>query len=213
MTMTKEEVSSKLQQATKSNPVLSATFHMLALRERSRFNLTPDGLYYRMKKEGYDYNKADYLIVFKTLGELGLAKVVTDRRGRVEQLQDFRLPLRDLGALACGQRVALSKMGKLLSAHEAIKIEPIIVSSKPSAVSPPPPATVVPINHKAAERARMADLLPAKREARQPRPYQTPGTRLILTVLVNDKPINIPVPKDLTPQELSSFISNLMDKS
>lgn len=185
MTMSKEEVSKELQSRTKTDPVLNAAFHMLALRDRSRFNLTPEALYYKMKREGFtNYNKADYLVVFKTLAELGLARIVLDERGRVEQVRDFRLPLKQLGALACGQNVPVERMGQLLNSGAKPKVEPIVISSKPS----------------------------PRREERQPRPYQTAGTRLILTVLVNDKPINIPVPRDLTPAELASFLGNLMDK-
>lgn len=48
---------------------------------------------------------------------------------------------------------------------------------------------------------------PPKRRGRKPRAYQTPGSRIVLTIIVNEKPVNIPVPSDLTPTEIAELIS------
>lgn len=188
--MTKEEVLDQLREKTKADPILNATMHMLALRKRPRHNLTLDGLYYRMKREGFDHPKKEYLRVLQLLGDLGLAKIITDFKGEPQQARDFRLSLPLIGAAACGSNVPLSKMGKLISQNRT----PMVTQNTPEldpAVSQTPPI----------------------REPRAPRPYQTPGSRLILTMLVNDKPVNIPIPKTLTPDELSTLIAELWDLS
>lgn len=216
--MTRDEAINRLQNETKENPVLSAVFHVLALRERPRYNLTPDGLYYRMRREGFKYSKRDYTVVFELLQGLGLARLMKDKKGEVEQVKDFRLPLPKLGALACGENVDISTMGKLLTAGGKPAVEPftmkravqeganVMVTQELQAKRTPRRRFIV---TKAASDGEGAQTV-ATREPRAPRPWQTSGSRLILTVLVNDKPINIPVPKDLTSMELASFISELM---
>lgn len=218
--MTKNEAVEKLQQTTKENPVVNAVFHVIALRERQRYNLTPDGLYYRMRREGFNYSKNQYLIVFKLLDELGLARAVINKEGRIEQLKDFRLPLPQLGALACGQNVELEKMGKLLQSGGKTSIE----AATPSQRVVPSGSNVVVTQQLVSKRTPVRRFVVTKagppatepvqvptREARAPRPYQTPNSRLILTVLINDKPINIPVPRNLTPDELAKFMGELME--
>lgn len=179
--MTKEEIIDRLRERTTADPILNATMHMLALRKRPRHNLTLDGLYYRMRREGFNHPKKEYARVFQLLGELGLAKIMTDLKGDPQQAKDFKLALPMIGAAACGENIPLTKMSKPL-----VKVV--------AAATVPAPA-------------------PSVREARAPRSYQTPGSRLILTVLVNDKPVNIPVPKTLTPDELSALITELWDLS
>ena len=219
--MTKEQVTQELQKQTKENPVYNAVFHVLALRELPRYNMTPDGLYYRMRREGFGYSKTQLLPVFQLLGDLGLAKVVRDPKGRVEQVKDFRLPIPELGALACGQKVEAEKMQKLYKPkpEEALKpAEPFrMMRSVPDkshvVVTQELVSRRSPVRRMVVTQAGAAGQEPKTvptREPRAPRPYQTPGSRLILTVLVNDKPINIPVPKDLTPNELADFLGKLM---
>lgn len=191
--MTKEETLRELRERTKADPVLDATMHVLAMRRRPRHNLTIDGLYYRMRREGFNHPKKDYARVFKLLGELGLARVLTNLGGDPQEAKDFRMPLPLIGMAACGSPVPADKIGKLLS-----KAEPRV----------PKPGPPTPQKH---EMPSVEHFI--AREPRSPRSYQTPGSRLILTVLVNEKPINIPVPKSLTPDELSALITELWELS
>lgn len=221
--MTKEQVTQELQKQTKENPVYNAVFHVLALRELPRYNLTPDGLYYRMRREGFKYSRKEYLPVFELLARLGLARLVKTPKGEVEQVKDFRLPLPQLGALACGQPVELDKMQKLLHAgfKPMAESEPNMTSRSLSGkdhvvVTQTLVSRKQPIRRAIVTQAGPAGQEPTTvptREPRDPRPYQTPGSRLILTVLVNDKPINIPVPRDLTPVELANFLGRLMGEA
>lgn len=218
--MNKNEAVSRLQSETKENPVLSAVFHVLALRERQRYNLTPDGLYYRMRREGFSYSKKEYMVVFNLLPELGLAKASRDKKGQVEQLTEFRLPIPKLGQLACGEKVELTEMSRLLASGDKPKAEPFTVKRAVEegakvnlAITQELHTRKTPsrrfIVTKTQTEGQAPQTVPT-REPRAPKPWQTPGSRLILTVLVNDKPVNIPIPKELTPDELSSFIAELM---
>lgn len=169
--MTKEKVIEQLRERTKADPILDAAMHVLALRKRPRHNLTLDGLYYRMKREGFNHPKKEYARVFKLFSELGLARVLTDIKGEPLQAKDFRLPIPLIGAAACGTDVPFSKMGKPIGQAPSSK-EPIRLKS-----------------------------------------YRAPGSHLTLTVLVNNKAVNIPVPNTLTRDELSSLIVELWDLS
>lgn len=191
--MTKEQVLDRLRQETQANKILDDTMHVLAMRKRPRHNLTLDGLHYRMRKEGFNYTKKDYTVVFNLLKELGLAKVATNFRGEPLHAEDFRLALPLIGAAAVGQHVPLEKIGRLIA---NMRVEPTM------------PAPFVPPTPKKEEAPKFAP-----REPRTPRPYQTQSSRLILTVLVNDKPVNIPVPKSLNHEELTSLIAELWEVS
>lgn len=103
--VTQLEAIRELQKDVQVDPLVSAVFHAMALRERNRHNLTTRGLYYKMRKEGFQYQEKDYIPVLNKIASLGLAKPVLGKRGRLEALSSFKMPIRDLGAAACGQNV------------------------------------------------------------------------------------------------------------
>lgn len=97
--MDQKELVSKLRQAAK-DPVANAVFHVLALRERTRKNITVSGLSLRMSREKYKYSNAEYAQVLKTLAQLGLGVLQTDAKGRPKALREIKISLQSVGRAA-----------------------------------------------------------------------------------------------------------------
>lgn len=157
----KEEVATTLTQEAEKNPVFNAVAHVLALRERNRHNLTTRGLYYKMRKEGFSYQEKDYIPIFKLLNDLGLAKAHTDDKGRIEQIREFRMPLKAIGAAACGERPT---------------------------------------------RVQVLDI-----QAAPPKPKAMESTLTTITVSINNKPIQVTIPKDITKEELLAILTKFSE--
>lgn len=82
-------------------------FHVMSLRERARNVVTLGGLDQRMKKEGFNYEKGDYVTVLKFMASLGFGKLETDSRGRVTALKDIKTTLQSIGEVAMGLNAEL----------------------------------------------------------------------------------------------------------
>lgn len=171
----KDEVIQILRNKVKEDPKASAVFHVLALRERNRYNMTIRGLYYKMRREGFMYQQKEYAPIFRLLSELGLAKIKTGRKGDVQSIEDFKLPLQKLGALACGENVELN--GK----------------QPPQKRQGP---TIVKVPHIEAAPAKSKKTAPEAKMAVIPVPL-----RLNLTMSINNKLVEIRLPEDITPEE------------
>lgn len=112
----KEEVSTALSEKVKTDPVFNAVAHVWALRERNRHNMTTRGLYYKMRKEGFLYQEKDFEPIFKFISDLGLAKVHSDAKGKVDSIRDFRLPIQAIGQVACGQKPTRVRVANIQAA-------------------------------------------------------------------------------------------------
>lgn len=97
-----------LKKEAATNKAANAVFHVFALRQRARRNVTVHSLEQRMKKEGFDFSPNEYSGVLKTLAGLGFGKLQTDHKGRVKALTDVNTTLQSIGSAACGQRVTLT---------------------------------------------------------------------------------------------------------
>lgn len=117
----KEETVKALSEAVKTDPIFSAVATVLAKRQRNRHNLTTRGLYYKMRKEGFQYQEKEYIPTMKLLGELGLAEVHLDSKGRVDSIRKFKVPLQAIGAVAKGEKPTLVKVAKIEAAPVAKK--------------------------------------------------------------------------------------------
>lgn len=105
--MTKTEIVEKLVQETETNPIANAVFHVFALRRRNRSTLTITSLYYKMKQEGFDYPKTDYIPIMELLASLGFGELTTSRSGAVTGLKNIKIALQSIGAVACRQKLSL----------------------------------------------------------------------------------------------------------
>jgi hypothetical protein len=177
----------RLTTEAKSNPVWNAVAHVFALRERARSQVTIQALMQKMREEGFNWDRKDYEQVLRLLASVGVGRLVSDSKGRPLALVDIKLTLQSIGKVAAGGSTEVqgfrrkSRFGRLAG----------------------------PMVRRKRRKARATKTVEVRRPTRQPRPYQTPAPRLILTVIVNDKPVNIPVPNDFAPEDVAKLISDL----
>lgn len=105
--MSTKEMIEKLKAEQSHNKVASAVFHMFAMRQRSRHQITTRSLYYAMRGEGYKFSPSDYSQVLKFLATIGVGELEVDRKGRVKALKNVKVTLKSLGEAACGTEVSL----------------------------------------------------------------------------------------------------------
>lgn len=172
-----------LKKAAKASPPFDAVMHVFALRERARFNVTIDSLYETMKREGFLYDKGSELTpVLKTLANLGFGRLDLGSNGRVRALTDLRYSLQSMGQAACGGASSISAYRQ----RRRFKT----LQKTPEAIKP------------------LAQVHPLRRAS--DRVMANPGaSRLVLTVLIGDKPINVEMPKALSPQEIATLVTRL----
>lgn len=166
--MNMNEIADKLIKECETNPISSAVFHVLALRQRARGTVALTALYYRMKKEGFNYNRTDYVPFLQFLAALNLGSLVLDRKGNVTGLKDVKITLQSIGSIACKQKVQ----------PRTFKSRPIFRPLRATVL------TTVPV-------------------------HQDEETTLTLEFHMNGKSLQIPIPKDLTPDEISLLINRL----
>lgn len=179
--MTKEEVIQKLQEKTAEDPKFSAVSHVLAFRKRDRYCLSARGLWLKMRREGFKYKESEFIPVLEFLAGLGLGKVETDHKGNVVSLRNLRMPIPLLGAAACGQEIDLDKIERPLPV-EALKV--VSMKKKEPKLSP-------------------------KTISQAPKLAHKTTLQLTVTLYINQKPIPIPVPPNLTGEEQVRLIKAL----
>jgi hypothetical protein len=195
--MTTIETVQKLTNEAKVNPVWNAVAHVFALRERARSQVTVTALEQRMKDEGFEFGREDYENVLKLLASVGVGKLVRDTKGRINALVDIKVTLQSIGKVAAGAATEVMgfqrkrRFGKLAGARRRAKRKggPLTMLRQP------------------------APKLEDRRPGREPRPYQTPGARVVLTVIIGEKPVNIPIPAELTADEIAKLIGSFTEKN
>jgi hypothetical protein len=174
--MTTKDLVTALSQEVQKNPVFKDFALLCASRHRARKDLTVVSVSRNMKAQGFDHSDDKIISVLKLLADLGVGKIDKDHKGRIRALKDIRIKLQSLGAAALGEVKDELKGFRPRTNFGTLP-------------QPTPP--------KAA---------PEVRAARSPRPWQTSGARIVLTVLLGDKPINIPVPANLTALEIAALV-------
>lgn len=177
--MTTKDLVTALSQEVQKNPVFKDFALHCVTRQRARKELTLTSVSRNMKAEGFDYSDAQLIQVLKTLSELDIGKLDRDHKGRIRGLKDIRLTLQSLGAAALGQENPNLKPFKGRAAFGVI--------AKEAVPTPTAPYT-------------------GEDRRRAPRPWQTSGAKVVLTVLLGEKPINIPMPSNLTPEEIAALV-------
>ncbi len=94
--MTKTNAIERLREEAKKNSAANAVFHIFALRQRTRGIITIHSLTQKMKKEGFEYGRQEYVNLLKLLAELGFGKL-EEKRGRIKALRDITVTLQSLG--------------------------------------------------------------------------------------------------------------------
>lgn len=165
-----------LKKEAMSDKMMRDIFHVMSLRERARNIITVGGLDQRMKKEGFNYERADYVKFLKFMASVGFGKLETDSKGKVLSLKDIRITLQSIGEAAMGQNT------KLIPWKQRNKYQPLPEQPKPQA--------------------------PQKASA-----DNVTGFPVSLTVVVNGKPVNFRIPKELTEWEIADLVVRFRDSS
>lgn len=120
--MIKSEVIEALQKEAKENPVSNAVFHVWALRKRTRNVVVLQSLYNKMKKEGFNYSKAEYAPTLQLVAVLGFGTLHKDAKGRIRGLKDIKTTLQSIGTVACGDKTVPFKVPHVR--HRFVNIVP-----------------------------------------------------------------------------------------
>ncbi len=173
----------KLKSEASNNSVLNSVLHMFAFRKRARRDLTVVGLRHRMLSEGFLYSDEQYESVIRSLADAGVGTLNTSGRGDVLGLKGITVTLQSLGKATCSPSGKLGALDRIKTKNRFQEV-------------PNPP--VSPITQK----SPTVRPLKAIKEAKAP---------LVLTVLINDKPLNIKVPSDFEGQDFQTLLERLQD--
>lgn len=116
-TSVRKDIVTQLKEEASKSASFSAMCHVLALRERSRKQITLKNIVAVMHKEGFRYEKEDYSKNLHFLATLGVGSVDNDIKGNFRSLKDIRFSLQKLGQAAVGQ-VAPSFIAKKVAAKQ-----------------------------------------------------------------------------------------------
>lgn len=184
-----------LKQAAKEDPALRDVLLLFATRIRARYQVTLAALSRSMENEKFQHSDAAYAKCLETLATLGIGTLDRDSKGRVRALRGLKYRLPQLGQVVVDKSELIA-----FKRHPRYRViyQPL--------VSPAPQTVVNPVAAKPDPQDRRS----GEDRRRAPRSYQTPGTKLVLTYILNGKPINIPVPADLTPTELVILVQKFI---
>jgi hypothetical protein len=182
--MNNTSVIQSLRQEASSNKISADIFLCLGLRERARNDVTVTGLAARMKEDGFDYPEAEYARFIRFLANLQLGTLKTDSKGRAVAIQDIRLTLQSIGQAALGERHSF-----LAWKQRKRYIKLLTPNTPPAKPSLPTPTVKV----------------QAPRIVAKPAVLQA---EVSITITVGGKPVQISMPKGLTPSEIAEFLTH-----
>lgn len=93
-----------LRQEVAKSPALRDVCHVFALRERSRSQVTIQSLAATMKKEGFDYDRAAYVGVLRSLAKCKIGILKLSRNNRVQALVGINSTLQSIGMAGIDKR-------------------------------------------------------------------------------------------------------------
>lgn len=191
--MNQTDVINRLKQEAASNPAFNAVCHVFALRERARHQVTVQALDYRMRKEGFNFDKSQYANILKILGELGIGRVDHDRNGNVTALRDVKTTLQSIGKSAVsGQVTKLQNYNRRHTFSELAAVAEKLTGKK------------------MAKRLSLP-VAPISDDTRTTAPkVEYPVS---LTVVIGGKPVNFRVPTNLSAEEIAALVIRFHDKA
>lgn len=186
----------KLQSESTTHAGLSDVMHVLAVRQRARQILTAKALTKRMHREGFTgWSEKDIGGVLKLLATLGFGTLDLDPKGRVRALKAIKVSLQSLGAAVLGED-SLKLFRQRQRFQSVAAVQKADLKQHMAQKGPMPQVTpIAPVPF--VERRKIP---------------QTPVPNMVLTVMVNNKPVNVPVPKDLNPNDIAKLIAMFKDK-
>lgn len=176
-----------LRERVAKDKIAKDVFHVMSIRERARNVITLGGLQQRMKKEGYNYEMGDYAGVLKVLADLDFGSLMTDSRGKIVGLKDIKITLQSIGRAALGESddlVGWKPRNKYVPLADAIPPESVIESPR---------------------RIKTKETIPTEENL--------DSHTMVLRVLINGRPVNIPIPKEMPEKEVANLIVTLRQVS
>lgn len=219
----------KLQAEAKKSEVAKDLFLAWTVRQRARQVVGLAPLYKRMTADGFTYTWDEYGSVLKFLASVGIGRLDLDPKGKLRGLKDIKLSLQSVGRAAIDGSLSVEALkrratfGKL--DHAATKeafpiVEGAVVSPPVVPVPPggdaktvPPKSTTIEMERYSGPERRQVSAPAAEYRERKPRAYQTAGSNIVLTFLLNEKPINVPVPSDLTKEDIADLVDRFQAKN
>lgn len=180
--MEKTQVIETLKKEAKSNPTANAVFHVWALRERTRDQVTLEALTAKMHREGYEFEKSEYAALLDKLGKLGFGTIRV-KNGRTEALTGVKTTLQSIGSAALGERQRLQDW------HQKNRFTELAASAErrqPAEVVPP---VVVPT--------------PSEKPAIIER------TKIKIVLDINGRSVDVIVPETMRSEDITALIKKL----
>ena len=181
-----------LRSEAKANPAIADVFLMLSARARPRHELTLLGLRIKMHEEQFpEAHEAEYPRFFRFLENLGFGIVTVDLKGQPDAITELNTTLQSIGKVALGQENVLQPYSQRKRDTRVLRNLP---RSAPTHHSPPSPVAL---------------------GSRPPKPPGAPRTArpqnimasLSVNLTINGKVMEVKIPSDITPEELTSFLA------
>lgn len=104
-----QDLVTKLRNQASKDKAFNAVCHIFAMRERSRAQVTLSSLMATMLREGFSFDRKQYVEVLKFLASVGLGRLDAEKNGRVKALKDIKVTLKSVGLAAVSKQDALDK--------------------------------------------------------------------------------------------------------
>ncbi len=161
-----------LKREAEVNPASKAALMVFAVRKRPRSTLTLVGLEHRMQREGFKYEKAQFVSLLTAMANVGIGDPVKDAKGKIVGLKNIHTTFQSIGNAVCGDGQELETF-KLRN-----KFNKIPTPRRPQVIPKPPSIAET-----------------------------TKGLTVNLEIYINGKSVRIPVPTDLTNEDIMTLIS------
>lgn len=102
--MNMQETIVALKREAAVNPCANAVFHVFALRQRARQQVTIVALTAKMEDEGFKFKVNQYQDLLKFLANLDLGTLAMDSKGRIRALTQVKITLQSIGEAAIGTK-------------------------------------------------------------------------------------------------------------
>jgi hypothetical protein len=121
-----------LKSLAKRSQAASDVFHEMAMRERTRNQITIRALALRMSKAGFKHPQSEYEVVLKALADCGFGNLKYSKRGRVTSVVGIQTTLQSIGK-AVVQGADMLKNNAIRNKYSPIRItnDPVPARTEP----------------------------------------------------------------------------------
>lgn len=193
--MKNTQIVNALKSEAIKNKVFADVCLMLYARERTAAKLNISTIKKAMQASGFKHSRADYVNVLRFLNRLGLGQLELSKRGKVRALVGLTVTLQSIGKAALSDSVDLADKRKMRKYDDIIQVTEQMHAKdfiEPTQAQSKLPNKTPVLEHK-----------PKSTPLRAESPFPT-----FLTILVGTKPVNIPGPVNLTPDNMAEFVVN-----